>query len=187
MPVEFEPFDISEHLDSEEMIAGYLSAAAEDEDPNVLLGALAHAAKARGMMQVAKDAGLSRESLYKALKPGAHPRFETVQAVLRALGVKLAVAARNEATESVSAASASAATIAPKRRVPPSGSVVVADPNARSGYFARIESGVEGGLIVKEESIEAEPEKERGMDHTEKAETRPKGRPRGGRSPHRAG
>jgi probable addiction module antidote protein len=97
MPVEYEPFDISEHLDSEEMIAGYLSAAAEDEDPNVLLGALAHAAKARGMMQVAKDAGLSRESLYKALKPGAHPRFETVQAVLRALGVKLSMAARNEA------------------------------------------------------------------------------------------
>ena len=63
MPVEFEPFDISEHLDSEEMIAGYLSAAAQDDDPNVLLGALAHAAKARGMMQVAKDAGLSRESL----------------------------------------------------------------------------------------------------------------------------
>jgi len=91
---EFEPFDISEHLDSEEMIAGYLSAAAEDEDPNVLIGALLHAAKARGMMQVAKAAGLNRESLYKALKPGAHPRFETVQAVLRALGVKLAISAR---------------------------------------------------------------------------------------------
>jgi probable addiction module antidote protein len=98
MPVDFESFDISEHLDSEEMIAGYLSAAAEDDDPNVLLGALAHAAKARGMMQVAKDAGLSRESLYKALKPGAHPRFETVQAVLRALGVKLVVGARGSAS-----------------------------------------------------------------------------------------
>ena len=94
MAVEFEPFDISEHLDSEEMIASYLSAAAEDEDPNVLLGALLHAAKARGMMQVAKTAGLNRENLYKALKPGAHPRFETVQAVLRALGVKLAMSAR---------------------------------------------------------------------------------------------
>jgi probable addiction module antidote protein len=91
MAVEFEPFDISEHLDSEKMIAGYLSAAAEDEDPNVLLGALLHAAKAQGMMQVARAAGLNRESLYKALKPGAHPRFETVQAVLRALGVKLAM------------------------------------------------------------------------------------------------
>jgi probable addiction module antidote protein len=94
MPLEFEPFDISERLDSGEMIAGYLNAAEEDEDPNVLLGALAHAAKARGMMQVAQDAGLSRESLYKAMRPGAHPRFETIQAVLRALGVKLSVSAR---------------------------------------------------------------------------------------------
>ena len=94
MAVEFEPFEISAHLDSEEMIAGYLSAAAEDEDPNVLLGALLHAAKAQGMMQVARAAGLNRESLYKALKPGAHPRFGTVQAVLRALGVKLAMTAR---------------------------------------------------------------------------------------------
>src|SRR6185312_14127916 len=99
MAVEFEPFDISEHLDSEEMIAGYLSAAAEDEDPNVLLGALLHAAKAQGMMQVARAAGLNRESLYKALKPGAHPRFETVQAVLRALGVKLAMSAGARAGE----------------------------------------------------------------------------------------
>jgi probable addiction module antidote protein len=56
MAVEFEPFDISEHLDSEEMIAGYLSAAAEDDDPNVLLGALLHAAKARGLIEVARAA-----------------------------------------------------------------------------------------------------------------------------------
>jgi probable addiction module antidote protein len=67
----------------------YLSAAAEDEDPNVLLGALANAAKARGMAQVAKAAGLGRESLYKALAPGSHPRFETIAAVCRALGVKV--------------------------------------------------------------------------------------------------
>jgi probable addiction module antidote protein len=99
MPVEFKPLDISELLDSEEMIAGFLSAAAEDEDPNVLIGALMHAAKARGMMQVAKATGLNRESLYKALKPGAHPRFETVQAVLRALGVKLSMAARHPRVE----------------------------------------------------------------------------------------
>jgi probable addiction module antidote protein len=92
---EFQPFDVAaDYLVSEERIAGYLSAAAEDEDPNVLLLALCDAAKARGMMEVAKAAGLNRESLYKALKPGAHPRFETVQAVLRALGVKLAVSAR---------------------------------------------------------------------------------------------
>jgi len=88
---EYAPFDISDYLDSEEMILGYLSAAAEDEDPNVLLGAIAHAAKARGMAQVAQAAGLGRESLYKALAPGSHPRFETIAAVLRALGVKVAV------------------------------------------------------------------------------------------------
>jgi probable addiction module antidote protein len=89
MKTEYVPLDISSHLDSEEMIIGYLSAAAEDEDPNVLLGALAHAAKARGMAHVAKAAGLGRESLYKALAPGSHPRFETIAAVCRALGVKV--------------------------------------------------------------------------------------------------
>jgi probable addiction module antidote protein len=89
MKTEYAPLDISSLLDSEEMIVGYLTAAAEDEDPNVLLGALAHAAKARGMAQVAKAAGLGRESLYKALAPGSHPRFETIAAVLRALGVKV--------------------------------------------------------------------------------------------------
>jgi probable addiction module antidote protein len=68
-----------------------LSAAAEDEDPNVLLGALAHVAKARGMASVAEAAGLGRESLYKALAPGSHPRFETIQAVLRALNVDLRI------------------------------------------------------------------------------------------------
>jgi probable addiction module antidote protein len=86
---QYAPLDISSLLDSEEMIVEYLTAAAEDEDPNVLLGALAHAAKARGMAQVAKAAGLGRESLYKALARGSHPRFETIAAVLRALGVKV--------------------------------------------------------------------------------------------------
>jgi probable addiction module antidote protein len=97
MKTEYAPLDISSLLDSEEMIVGYLTAAAEDEDPNVLLGALAHAAKARGMAQVAKAAGLGRESLYKALAPGSHPRFETIAAVLRALGVKVEFA-RGRAT-----------------------------------------------------------------------------------------
>ncbi|MBV9908337.1 MAG: putative addiction module antidote protein [Hyphomicrobiales bacterium] len=100
MKTEYEPFDVAaDYLVSEERIAGYLSAAAEDDDPNVLLLALCDAAKARGMMEVAKAAGLNRESLYKALKPGAHPRFETVQAVLRALGVKLAMSARTTPAE----------------------------------------------------------------------------------------
>lgn len=87
-------FDGSAYLDNEEVIAEYLSAAAEDENPAVFLAALGDVAKARGMAQIAKDAGLGRESLYKALAPGAHPRHETISAVMRALGVKFAVAPR---------------------------------------------------------------------------------------------
>ena len=89
MTVKLAPFDPASYLDSEETIAEYLTAALEDENPDVLLSALADVAKARGMAQVARDAGLGRESLYKALAPGAHPRHETIAAVMRALGVHL--------------------------------------------------------------------------------------------------
>ncbi|MGQ0443725.1 MAG: addiction module antidote protein [Beijerinckiaceae bacterium] len=87
----YAPFDPADYLDNDEVVAEYLSAAVEDSDPNVFLAALGDAAKARGMAQIAKDAGLGRESLYKALSTGAHPRYETVNAVLRALGVKFTV------------------------------------------------------------------------------------------------
>lgn len=86
---DFATFDPAEYLDNETVVAEYLTAAAEDENPDVLLSALAAVAKARGMAQVAAEAGLGRESLYKALAPGSHPRFETVAAVLRALNVRL--------------------------------------------------------------------------------------------------
>lgn len=89
----FKVFDASEYLDNDEVIAEYLTAAAEDPNPDVFLAALGDVAKAKGMAQIAQASGLGRESLYKALTSGAHPRFETVQAVLRALGVKLAVVA----------------------------------------------------------------------------------------------
>jgi len=89
----YAPMDVSSLLDNEETIAEYLTAAAEDENPDVLLVALAEVAKARGMAQVARDAGLGRESLYKALAPGSHPRYETIAAVLRALNVRIAVQA----------------------------------------------------------------------------------------------
>ncbi len=91
MTVTYAPFDISDYLDNDEVIAEYLTAASQDANPDVLLAAISHVAKAKGMTQVAKDAGLGRESLYKALSPGAHPRFETISAVLRALNVRLAV------------------------------------------------------------------------------------------------
>ena len=85
------PFDAAATLDTPAAIAEYLTAAAEDPNPEVFLAALGDVAKARGMAQIAKDAGLGRESLYKALSSGAHPRYETIKAVLHALGVKFAV------------------------------------------------------------------------------------------------
>lgn len=82
-------FDAAEYLDSEEVIAEYLNAALEDEDPNVFLTAIGDIAKARGMTELARESGLGRESLYKALAPGAKPRYDTVLRVVRALGVEL--------------------------------------------------------------------------------------------------
>ena len=71
------------------MIAEYLAAALEDDDPDAFLVAVRDVAKARGMGDVAASAGLGRESLYKSLRPGAQPRFVTVRSVLAALGVRL--------------------------------------------------------------------------------------------------
>jgi probable addiction module antidote protein len=88
----YAPFDAAQYLDDDVVVAEYLTAAAEDPNPDVFLAALGDVAKARGMAEIAKRAGLGRESLYKALGAGAHPRYETVSAVLRALGVKLTVA-----------------------------------------------------------------------------------------------
>ena len=90
---EFRKFDAAEYLDSDEMIAAFLTAALEEDDPGTFIAALGTVARARGMAQIAKDAGVGRESLYKALAPGSKPRHETVRKVLRALGVKFTVSA----------------------------------------------------------------------------------------------
>jgi probable addiction module antidote protein len=82
-------FDAARHLTDDGAVAEYMNAALESGDPDLLLLALGEIARARGMAQIAKDAGLSRESLYKALAPGAKPRFDTILKVARALGVKL--------------------------------------------------------------------------------------------------
>jgi probable addiction module antidote protein len=87
------PFDASDYLDSEETIAEYLRAALENPDPDAFLTAVRDVAKARGISRVAAEAGVGRESLYKALKPGAHPRFDTMRRLLGALGVRLDIAA----------------------------------------------------------------------------------------------
>jgi len=81
-------FDAARYLDDTEAVAEYVTAMLETNDPDLLLLALGDVARAKGMAQVAKDAGLGRESLYKALAPGAKPRFDTVMKVARALGVK---------------------------------------------------------------------------------------------------
>ena len=82
-------FDAADYLDNDIVIAEYLNAALEDDNPNVFLQAIADVAKARGMTQLAKDTGLGRESLYKALAPGAKPRYDTIIKLVRALGVEL--------------------------------------------------------------------------------------------------
>jgi probable addiction module antidote protein len=91
MTLQLSTFDLTDHLDSEGAVAEYLSQEMADGDDDELLRALAHVAKARGMSQLAKEAGVGRESLYKALKPGATPGFATVGKVVRALGLRMAV------------------------------------------------------------------------------------------------
>lgn len=87
-PLKLVAFDAARYLDDDESIAEYMTVVLEANDPDLLLLALSDIARAKGMAQVARDAGLGRESLYKALAPGAKPRFETVMKVAHALGVR---------------------------------------------------------------------------------------------------
>ncbi|MBN7118084.1 addiction module antidote protein [Ectopseudomonas oleovorans] len=82
-------YDAADYLDSEEAITAYLNAILEENDDALLASALGDIAKARGMAQIAKETGLGRGSLYKALREGASPHFDTINRVLKALGVKL--------------------------------------------------------------------------------------------------
>ncbi len=84
-------FDMVSMLDSDEAIKEYFSQVMEDGDSEEIVRALGYIARARGMTQLAKDTGLGRESLYKALSPGTSPRFETILKVTRALGLKFTV------------------------------------------------------------------------------------------------
>ncbi|WP_085617447.1 MULTISPECIES: addiction module antidote protein [unclassified Pseudomonas] len=85
------PFDMAALLSSDEAITEYLSQVLADGDTEEIIRALGHIARARGITQIATESGLGRESLYKALSPGAKPRFDTVLKVIRALGVDLLV------------------------------------------------------------------------------------------------
>lgn len=86
---ELPEFDAAEYLDSEQAIAEYLAVIMEDGDAGLLAAALGDVAKARGMAEIASASGMTREALYKALRPGAQPRFETIARVCRALDLKL--------------------------------------------------------------------------------------------------
>ena len=82
-------FDITEYLEDDQAIAEYLTIVLEEDDPSLLAAALGDVARARGMTEIAKATGLAREALYKALRPNAQPRFDTINRVCHALGVKL--------------------------------------------------------------------------------------------------
>ena len=84
-------WDITEHLGSEAEVAAYLEAVFEAGDPDEIRDALGHVAKARGITDLAQTMGLSRSGLYKALSEEGNPSFETVAALLKALGVRLSV------------------------------------------------------------------------------------------------
>lgn len=85
-------WDASEYLETEADIAAYLNAALENGDTSVIAAALGDIARAKGMTQLAKETGITRDGLYKALSPTGNPSFGTVQKVVRAFGLKLDVA-----------------------------------------------------------------------------------------------
>lgn len=85
------PWDVVDHLQTEEDILAYLDAALEDSDPALIVAVLGDIARAKGMALVARETGLGRESLYKALSPSGNPEFATVLKVLKALGLRFHV------------------------------------------------------------------------------------------------
>jgi probable addiction module antidote protein len=114
--LELRPFDAAEYLTDETAIAEYLTASLELGDEQALLNAIGAAARARGMSQLARDSGLGRESLYKALAPGAKPRYDTLLKVIQALGVNITFSAANAPTHHVAEPQATYGGGAPRRR-----------------------------------------------------------------------
>ena len=88
---ELPEFDMAEHLDSDQASAEYLTIVLEENDPHEFAHALGTIARAKGMTEVARASGLSREALYKALRPSSHPRFETILKVVHAMGLQISV------------------------------------------------------------------------------------------------
>lgn len=115
-PIELTPFDAAQYLTDEAAIAEYLTASLEMGDEQVLLNAISTAARARGMSQLARDSGLGRESLYKALAPGAKPRYDTLLKVIHALGVNITFSPANQAAHHVAEPQAEYRVRAPRKR-----------------------------------------------------------------------
>ncbi len=92
MTIELKTYDVAEHLDNEEEIHLYLEAAFEDGDPAIIKNAIANVIRARGMTSLSREAGVSREALYKAFAESGNPTLDTLMKVTRALGVRLAIA-----------------------------------------------------------------------------------------------
>ena len=93
MSTEITDYDTSEYLENEQDIIAYLNAIAEYDDPALMQAALGNVAKARGMTQIAKDAGVGRESLYKSLSKDGNPSFQTIAKAIHALGGRLTIQA----------------------------------------------------------------------------------------------
>ena len=113
---ELRPFDAAEYLTDETAIAEYLTASLELGGEQVLLNAISAAARARGMSQLARDSGLGRESLYKALAPGAKPRYDTLLKVIQALGVNITFSAANPPAHRVAESRAAYGSGVPSKR-----------------------------------------------------------------------
>lgn len=91
MPLETIRFDIQKHLLTTEEQIGYLEAVLEDGDPALIASAIGDIARARGASQFAKEAGLSRETIYKVFRPGGNPTLSTIAKALKALGLRLSL------------------------------------------------------------------------------------------------
>jgi probable addiction module antidote protein len=108
MAIETAKWDAAEYLDDEEAIVAYVEAAFEDGDPEIIKHALGNVARARGMTSIAKDAGVTREALYKALSERGDPKLSTLLGVMKALGIQLSakpLASSNPAGQAPFAAS----------------------------------------------------------------------------------
>ena len=97
MPLETTKWDTAEILDSPEMIASYIEAVMEDADPALITLALGNIARSKGMTEIAKKTGVTREGLYKALSAEGDPRLTTFLGVLKSLGLRLSVKPAQEA------------------------------------------------------------------------------------------